>query len=187
MIDSGAHPCNDFLDFLLMRLHLQHAPDLHQIDVFPITQADDLVKSTQQLKRLSLDLALLHALTQIRHDTCKEMERIDILEDIRRLVGDEKDVELFERLVDITDFGCFDGGVLAVGGDQLWERCEQRFDSGARHRMELTREDGCRDISRCRRKKSVKSCLFRLSCISRLPARPVHIAIKLEARKQIQD
>ena len=49
-MEEGAHPRDDLLDFLLVRLHLQYVPYLHQIDVFPITQADDLVESTQQLK-----------------------------------------------------------------------------------------------------------------------------------------
>ena len=71
------------------------------------------------------------------------MQRIDVLEDIGRLVGDEEDVEIFERLVDITDFGSFYGGMLAVGGNEFRERCEEGFDSGPRHRVELTRKHGC--------------------------------------------
>ena len=72
----------------------------------------------------------------------RSMQRIDVLEDVRRFVGDEEDVEIFERLVDITDFGGFDGGVLAVGGDEFRERGEEGFDPGSRHRVELTRKDG---------------------------------------------
>ena len=53
---------------------LEHAPDLHQVDVFPITQTDNLAKRTQQLKRLLLNLALFGALAQIRHHAGKEME-----------------------------------------------------------------------------------------------------------------
>lgn len=71
------------------------------------------------------------------------MQRIDVQENIRCFVGDEEDVEIFERLVDITDFSGFDGGMLAVGRDEFRERGEEGFDSGSRHRVELTGEDGC--------------------------------------------
>ena len=181
---GDAYPRNDLLDFLLVRLHLEHTPDLHQINVFPITQAHDLVESTQQLKRLSLNLALLDALTQIRHHAGKEMQRIDVLEDVRRFVGDEEDVEIFERLVDITDLGGFDGGVLAVGGDEFRERGEEGFDSGSRHRVELTREDGCMERLSVVAKKRFESHLCRLWYISRLPTRPVHIVMKIRSRKK---
>ena len=116
------------------------------------------------------------------------MQGIDVLEDIRRLVGDEKDVEFFERLVDITDFGGFYRCVLAIGGDEFREGCEERFDPCSRHRVELTRENGCQRRRRKKnRKKSVRSYLCRLWCISRQPTRPVDISIKIESKKKIEN
>ena len=84
------------------------------------------------------------------------MQRVNVLEDVGCFVGDEEDVEIFERLVDITDFGGFNRGVLAVGGDEFWERCEEGFDSGSRHRVELTRENGWMERLQRRRKKVSK-------------------------------
>ena len=45
------------------------------------------------------------------------MQCVDVLEDVGRFVSDEEDAEIFKQLVDIADFGGFDGGVLVVGGD----------------------------------------------------------------------
>ena len=72
------------------------------------------------------------------------MEGIYILEDVGSFISDEQDVEVFEGLVDIADLGSFDGGMLRVCGDELWEGGEEGFDVGARHGMKLAREHRCR-------------------------------------------
>ena len=43
------------------------------------------------------------------------------LEDIASFVGDEQDVELFERLVDESDIGGLYGGMLRVDRDEFGE------------------------------------------------------------------
>ena len=50
------------------------------------------------------------------------MQCLNILQNVGGFVGDEQNVEVFERLVDIADIRCLDGGVLTICGDQLWER-----------------------------------------------------------------
>lgn len=104
------------------------------------------------------------------------MQGIDVLEDVRGLVGDEEDVEVFEGLVDEADVGGFDGGVLGVGGDELGEGGEEGFDARARHVAELAGEDGwgcipwldSEDIGW----RIVTTYVYRLWCISRLRERP---------------
>jgi len=51
------------------------------------------------------------------------------LKDIGALIGDEEDVELFERLIDEADVGGLDSGMLGVGGDEFWERSEESIDA----------------------------------------------------------
>lgn len=89
-----------------------------------------------------LDIPLLGTATHITDDPSEEVQGIDVLEDVRGLVGDEEDVEVFEGLVDEADVGGFDGGVLGVGGDELGEGGEEGFDARARHVAELAGEDG---------------------------------------------
>ena len=78
-----------------MTLHLEHIAHLHVIDLLPIAQAHDLVECAQQLKRVFQNLALLRGPANVGDDAGEEVEGLDVLEDVRRLVGDEEDVEVF--------------------------------------------------------------------------------------------
>jgi hypothetical protein len=90
-----------------MTLHLQYAPHLYEIDLFSITHAHDLIKSAKKLKALFLNFTLVCGTADIRHDTCKEVEGIDILKDIGSFISDEKDVKIFQGLVYVADLSGF--------------------------------------------------------------------------------
>src|SRR5262245_19703131 len=110
---------NDFLDFLFVTLHLQHTPDLHQINLFLVTHTHDLIERSQELERIPQNLSLFCALAHVSDDASKEVESFDVLEDVGGFVGNEDDVEIFKRLIDIANFICFDRGVLSVGRYKL--------------------------------------------------------------------
>lgn len=69
------------------------------------------------------------------------------LEDVARLVGDEEDVEVVKRLVDVTNVGGFDGRVLRVRWDEGRERGQERFDACTRHFAKLARHKRCGIVS----------------------------------------
>lgn len=125
-----------------MTLHLQHTPNLHQINHLPIPQTHNLIKRAKQLKAILQYLPLVRAPAHVRHDAREEVQRLDVLQDVRRFVRDEHDVEVLERLVDVAHVGRLDGGVLRVCGDEFGEGGEEGFDPGARHFAELARDDG---------------------------------------------
>ena len=52
---------NDILNLLLVTLHLENTPDLHDVDLFPEAQAHDLVEGTNKLERVFENLALVCA------------------------------------------------------------------------------------------------------------------------------
>jgi len=133
---------DNLLDLLLVTLHLQNTPHLHQVDLLPVSHAHDLIESTQKFECVLQDFALVRTAAEVRYDTCEEMESVDILKDIRCLIGYQENIEIFQRLIDVSDFGGLDGGVLGVCRDEFWERCEQGFDPGPRHIAELARNDG---------------------------------------------
>jgi len=132
---------DNFLNLLLVTLHLQDTPHLHQVDLLPISHAHNLIECTQKLERVLQDLALVRTAAEVRHDTGEEMERVDVLQDIRCFVGYQQNIKIFQRLVHISYFGSLDGGMLDVCRDEFWERCEQGFDPCPRHIAELARDD----------------------------------------------
>ena len=91
---NWTHPSNNLLDLLLVTLHLEHIAHLHEIDLLPVSHADNLVKRAQQLERILQNLPLLCAPAKVRDDAREKMEGLDVLEDVGCLVGDEQDVEV---------------------------------------------------------------------------------------------
>lgn len=102
------HSSDDFLDLFFVTFHFEDVPDLQEINLFTVPQADDLIECSQELERIPEYLALFCGSTHVRDDTRKEMKRLDVLKDVRCLVSDEEDVELLQRLIDIADFRRFD-------------------------------------------------------------------------------
>jgi hypothetical protein len=77
----------------------------------------------------------------------QEMEGVQILEDVARLVGEEQHVEALERLVHVANRFGFDEGVLDGAGvtlparaHELGEGGEQALNSNAANVHELTRD-----------------------------------------------
>ena len=63
------------------------------------------------------------------------------LENVAALVGDEQDVELLEWLVDESDIGGLNGGMLGIGRDEFGERSEQTIDMRSGDGTELSGEE----------------------------------------------
>jgi hypothetical protein len=102
-------------------LHLEHAPDLHEVDILAIALADDLVKRAEDVEGVLQNLALVRAPADVGHYACEQVEGVDVLEDVRRLVCDENYIEVFQRLVHEANVRGFDGGVLRAGRNELRE------------------------------------------------------------------
>ena len=127
-----------------MTLHLQYVPHLDQRHLFSVAHTDDLIKCTEQIKSILEDFAFFCISAHIRHDAGDQMQRLNVLEDIRGLVRNQEDVQFLQRLVDISNFSGFDGRVLGVRRDKFWERGQEGFDPRSRHVSELARNHGCR-------------------------------------------
>ena len=134
-----AYPGDDFLYLFLMTLHLQNAPNLHQVDLLSVAQAHNLIKRPKQLERVLRDFSLVCATAHVRHDTSKELQCLYILQDVRGFVCDKNDVEVFKELVDIANFGRFDRRVLRISGYKFGKGGQQGVDPGPRHIPELSR------------------------------------------------
>lgn len=110
-----------------MTLHLQHVAHLHEVDLFPVSHAHDLVERAQQIECVLDNLALLRTPAHIRDHAREQMESLDVLEDVGRLVGDEENVEVFQGLVDIANVGGLNGSMLRAGWDEFREGREERL------------------------------------------------------------
>ena len=66
------------------------------------------------------------------------------MEDVGRLVGDEKDIEIFQRLVDISNVGGLHRRVLGIGWNEFREGREEGLYPCPGHVAELTRDDSYR-------------------------------------------
>jgi hypothetical protein len=125
-------------------LHFQHAPHLSQRHLLPVAQANDLIKCTEQIESIFENFPFFCVSTHVGHDAGDQMQSFDVLKDVRGLVGDQDDVQFFQRLVDVSDFGGFDGRVLGVGRNEFREGGQEGFDPSSRHVSELARNHGCR-------------------------------------------
>lgn len=124
-----------------MTFHLQEGLDLTNGQILPVTQGDQLIEGAEQLEGILQDLALLQALASTGDDLGKEMQRVDVLEDVGLAVGDEDHVELIEGLVDESDIVLLDGRMLCPAVCELREGGEEGFDARPGHLAELSRKD----------------------------------------------
>jgi hypothetical protein len=132
---------NDFLDALLVRLHVKEGLDLAHGQVLAVAESNDLVKGRQQLKRVLEDLALVERLAYRRDNLGEEVQRVDVLQNVGLQVGDEDHVQLVEGLVDVADVVLLAGCMLSPAVGELGERGKESFDARALHLTELARED----------------------------------------------
>jgi len=127
-------------------LHLQYAAHLGQRHLLSVAQADDLVKCTEQIESVFEDFAFLCIPAHVRHDAGDQMQRLNVLKDIRGLVRDQEDVKFLQRLIYVSNFGGFDRRVLGVCRDEFWEGGQEGFNPGSRHVSELARNHDCRCV-----------------------------------------
>ena len=94
-----AYPFNNLLYPLLVAFHLQESLNLGQRQVLPVTQGHQLVERAKQLEGIAQDLPLIQTPANAGRHLGKQMQAVDVLEDVRLAVRNEHDVQLVERLV----------------------------------------------------------------------------------------
>jgi hypothetical protein len=136
-----------------MTLHLQEGLDLRERKVLSVTQRDQLVVCAQQLEGIAEDFSLIQALADACGDLGKEMQTVNVLENVRLAVGDENNVQLIQWLVYESHVVLLNGGVLGLRIGKLGERSKESFNARPGNLAELAREDcfasasanGCRE------------------------------------------
>ena len=136
-------PLDDFVDALLVAVHLQHAAHLGQGHVLPVAEADDLVKRLQDLEARQEDVVLVQRVALVAHRAGQEMQRVNVLQDVGVLRRDEDHVQILKRLVYVAHRVRLHRRVLRVRGDELRERRQQRLDPRAGHLPELAGNHRC--------------------------------------------
>lgn len=124
-----------------MTLHLQEGLDLTDGQILPVAEGDQLIEGAQELESILQDLPLLQTLAGAGDDLGKEMQGVDVLEDVGLAVCDEDHVELIERLVDESDVILLDSRMLGAAVCKLGEGGEKGFDARPGHLTELSRKD----------------------------------------------
>jgi hypothetical protein len=141
-IQRSTYPRNDLLNALLVTLHLEERLDLANRQVLPVPKGNELVEGAKDIEGMLENLALIQALTYAADDLGEEVERVDVLEDVGLLVGDEHHVELVERLVDESDVVLLDRGVLSARVGRLGKSSEEGLDARPLHIVERSGKDG---------------------------------------------
>lgn len=124
-----------------MAFHVEKSLDLAHGKVLAVAKCHQLVKGTEELVGITNNLALVKRLARTGDNLGKEMQRINVLQDVGLAVGDEHHVELVKGLVDESDVVLLDRRVLGAAVCQLGERCKESLDPGPRHLAKLPRED----------------------------------------------
>jgi hypothetical protein len=101
--------------------HLEECLDLAKREVLAVAEGDKFVKGAEEFVGISDDFPLIEASTGTGDDLGKQVERIDVLQDIGLAIGDEDHIELVERLIDEADIVLLDGGVLGTRVGELGE------------------------------------------------------------------
>mmetsp|Transcript_12803 Transcript_12803/g.44505 ORF Transcript_12803/g.44505 Transcript_12803/m.44505 type:complete len:371 (+) Transcript_12803:1817-2929(+) len=76
------------VELLLVGLHLDVRADLLQGHIFLVPEADDLVEREDQLKGVAAHRLLVSSAGVVGHHLAQEPERLQVLQDVRRLVCD---------------------------------------------------------------------------------------------------
>lgn len=94
----------------------------------------------------------------------EESERLQVLQDVAVLGGDEDHVELLQRLVDVADAVGLHEGVLLARVHQFGEGGEEALDARPRHFHKLPGYDGLSGLGahrRCQQHLQVRGRLSR--------------------------
>lgn len=147
-----------------MTLHVEESLDLANGQVLPITQGDEFIEGAEEFVGILDDFALVEALACARNHLGKEMQGVDVLENVGLTVGDEHHVELVEGLVNETDVVLLDGRMLSTAVGMLGERGKERFYARSWHLTELPREDSFPSTGANRSRENDLQCVS-IKCI----------------------
>lgn len=111
------------------------------VEVLAVAEGNELVESAEQLVGIAQDFSLVEGLAGASDDLGKEVEGVDILEDVGLLVGDEHHVELVQWLVDKADIVLLDRSMLRSALGKLREGRKQGLYSRSWHLSELSGKD----------------------------------------------
>jgi hypothetical protein len=136
-----------------MALHFQEGLDLGNGKILSVTQCHQLVVCAQQLEGIADNLSFVQALADACGYLRKQMQTVDVLENVRLAVGDQDNVQLIQWLVNESYVVLLDSGVLGLRIRKLGERGEESFNARSGNIAELAREDrfasasanGCRE------------------------------------------
>lgn len=92
-----AHLDDHLVQLLLVALHLAVLLDLHDGDVLLVPQRDDLVKGEDEVEGISAHGLLLKRLAELRHQLRQQAQRLQVLQNVTLLVGDDQQVEALRR------------------------------------------------------------------------------------------
>lgn len=95
-----------------MTLHLQKRLNLTDGEILPIPKRDQLIEGAEEIEGMFEDLALVQALANAANYLGEEVERVNVLEDVRLFVRNEHHVKLIKGLVDESDIVLLDCRVL---------------------------------------------------------------------------
>lgn len=125
-----------------MALHLEEGLNLADGKVLPVTKGDQLIKGTEKLIGIPENLPFVQALAGARHNLGKEVEGVDVLQNVGLAVGDEDHIQLIQWLVDKADIVLLDCSVLGAAIRKLGEGKEQCLQSRASHLVKGPGQDG---------------------------------------------
>ena len=77
-----------------MTFHIEEGPDLAEGQILTVPQGHHLVEGAHELIGISENLSLVQALASAGHNLRKQVERINVLKNVRLAVGDEHHVKL---------------------------------------------------------------------------------------------
>lgn len=124
-----------------MALHFEEGLNLADGQVLSVAEGDELVKGAEKLVGILDDFALVEGLACAGDDLGKQVQGVDVLEDVGLAVGDEDHVELVEGLVYEADIVLLDGGVLGAAVGKLGERSQESLYPRSWHLPKLSGED----------------------------------------------
>lgn len=145
------YPLNDLLNTLLATFHLQECFDLRERQILSVSQCHQLIICAEQLERIAEDLSFVETLADACGHLRKEMQTVDVLQNVRLTIGNENHVELIQWLVHKSHIVLFDRSMLGLRVRKLGERGQESFNARARNIPKLARKnsftsagtDGC--------------------------------------------
>lgn len=156
----STYPSNNLLNPLLVAFHLQERLDLTDGQVLPIAECHQLVEGADELVCIPKDLPFVEAFACAGNHLGEQMQRVDVLENVGLLIGDEHHVQFVQGLVNESDIVLFDCRVLCARVGGLGERCEEGFDARPLDVVECAGEDGLAAPGADRRSEYDLFCKF---------------------------